>query len=157
MRSRPVQSESAKALVWGIFPEGAPSLLKDLLVFLATFSVFFAFLAVTRYWLTSVNSRTEIDLRRGALPAYAMFSFMRIAISYVISLVFSVVYGYVAAYNTKAERVMITLLDTLQSIPLLSFLPGVLLTMVALLPRRQFGIELVHTADFFRTGVEYGL
>ena len=142
MRSRPVQSEPAKSLVWGIFPEGAPSLLKDLLVFLATFSVFFAFLAVTRYWLTPVNSRTEIDLRPGALPAYAMFSFMRIAISYVISLVFSIVYGYVAAHSAKAERVMIPLLDTLQSIPLLSFLPGVMLAMVALFPNRQFGIEL---------------
>ena len=142
MRSRPVRSEPAKALVWGIFPEGASSLLKDLLVFLATFSVFFAFLAVTRYWLTPVGSRTEIDLRPRALPAYAMFSFMRIAISYVISLVFSIVYGYVAAYNTKAERVMIPLLDTLQSIPLLSFLPGVMLAMVALFPSRQFGIEL---------------
>jgi len=142
MRSRPVQSEPAKSLVWGIFPEGAPSLLKDLLVFLATFSVFFAFLAVTRYWLTPVNSRTEIDLRPGALPAYAMFSFIRIAISYVISLVFSIVYGYVAAHSAKAERVMIPLLDTLQSIPLLSFLPGVMLAMVALFPNRQFGIEL---------------
>jgi NitT/TauT family transport system permease protein len=142
MRSRPVQSEPAKALVWGIFPEDAPSLLKDLPVFLATFSVFFAFLAVTRYWLTPVNSRTEIDLRPGALPAYAMFSFMRIAISYVISLVFSIVYGYVAAHSAKAERVMIPLLDTLQSIPLLSFLPGVMLAMVALFPNRQFGIEL---------------
>jgi NitT/TauT family transport system permease protein len=142
MTSRRVQSEPAKALVWGIFPQGAPSLLKDLLVLLATFSVFFAFLTVTRYWLTPVSSRTEIDLRPGALPAYAMFSVMRIAISYVISLVFSIVYGYVAAYNAKAERLMIPLLDTLQSIPLLSFLPGVMLAMVALFPSRQFGIEL---------------
>ncbi len=33
------------------------------------------------------------------------------------------------------------LFDTLQSIPVLSFLPGVMLAMVALFPRRQFGIE----------------
>jgi NitT/TauT family transport system permease protein len=142
MRSRAGRRDPAKALAWGLFPEGAPSLLKDLLVFLATFSVFFAFLTVTRYWLTPVNARTEIDLRPGALPAYAMFSVMRIAISYVLSLVFSIVYGYVAAYNAKAERVLIPLLDTLQSIPLLSFLPGVMLAMVALFPSRQFGIEL---------------
>jgi NitT/TauT family transport system permease protein len=142
MRSRPAQRDPAKALVWGIFPEGAPSLLKDLPIFLAAFSVFYAFLAVAQYWLTPVSSQTEIDLRPGALPAYAMFSVMRIAIAYVISLVFSIVYGYVAAYNAKAERFMIPLLDTLQSIPVLSFLPGVMLAMVALFPRRQFGIEL---------------
>ena len=66
-----------------------------------------------------------------------MFSVMRIAISYVISLVFSVAYGYIAAYNAKAERVLIPLLDTLQSIPVLSFLPGVMLAMIALFPGRQ--------------------
>ena len=37
---------------------------------------------------------------------------------------------------------MIPLLDTLQSIPVLSFLPGVMLAMVALFPSRQVGIEL---------------
>ncbi len=52
------------------------------------------------------------------------------------------VYGYVAAYNAKAERFMIPLLDTLQSIPVLSFLPGVMISMVALFPTRQLGIEL---------------
>src|ERR1700682_6303333 len=136
------QRDPAKTLAWGIFPQGAPSLLKDLPIFLAAFSVFYAFLAVTRSWLTPVSSQTEIDLRPGALPAYAMFSVMRIAISYVITIVFSIGYGYLAAYNAKAERVMIPLLDTLQSIPVLNFLPGVMLAMVALFPRRQFGIEL---------------
>ena len=37
---------------------------------------------------------------------------------------------------------MIPLLDTLQSIPVLSFLPGVMLAMVALFPTRQLGVEL---------------
>jgi NitT/TauT family transport system permease protein len=38
--------------------------------------------------------------------------------------------------------IMIPLLDILQSIPVLSFLPGVMLAMVALFPHSQFGIEL---------------
>ena len=37
---------------------------------------------------------------------------------------------------------MIPLLDVLQSIPVLSFLPGVMLAMVALFPGRQLGVEL---------------
>ena len=37
---------------------------------------------------------------------------------------------------------MVPLLDTLQSIPVLSFLPGVMLAMVALFPTRQMGVEL---------------
>jgi NitT/TauT family transport system permease protein len=139
---RPVQLESAKALVWGFFPHEAPSMLKELPIFLAAFSIFYAFLAMARYWLTPLSSQAEISLSPGALPMYAMFSVTRIAISYFISLIFAVVYGYVAAYNPRAERVMIPLLDTLQSIPVLSFLPGVMLAMVALFPRRQLGIEL---------------
>ncbi|HXC43458.1 MAG TPA: ABC transporter permease subunit, partial [Candidatus Dormibacteraeota bacterium] len=47
-----------------------------------------------------------------------------------------------AAYNPRAERFMIPLLDVLQSIPVLSFLPGVMLAMVALFPGRQLGVEL---------------
>ncbi|MGB9069342.1 MAG: ABC transporter permease subunit [Candidatus Acidiferrales bacterium] len=142
MRSRHPQRDPAGRRLWGSFPENVPSLLRDLPIFLAAFSVFYAFLATARYWFTPVSSQTEIDLRPGALVEYAMFSVMRIAIAYGISLVFSIVYGYVAAYNAKAERLMIPLLDTLQSIPVLSFLPGVMLAMVALFPSRQFGIEL---------------
>src|ERR1700726_802799 len=142
--SRPHFSKTfSKTLVWGlVVPPGAPSFLKDLPTFLAAFSIFYAFLAVAHYWLTPISPHSEIDLRPGALPGYALFSVARIAISYFIALVFSIAYGYVAAYNAKAERIMIPLLDTLQSIPVLSFLPGVMLAMVALFPRRQLGIEL---------------
>ena len=76
------------------------------------------------------------------MPKYALYSVLRIAFAYGISLVFTLIYGYVAAYNRKAERFMIPLLDTLQSIPVLSFLPGVMISMVALFPTRQLGVEL---------------
>jgi NitT/TauT family transport system permease protein len=51
-----------------------------------------------------------------------LFSVLRIAVAYFLSFVFTLVYGYIAAYNRKAERFMVPLLDTLQSIPVLSFL-----------------------------------
>ncbi len=84
----------------------------------------------------------SIDLSPTALPKYALFSVVRLSAAYVISLGFTLVYGYVAAYNARAERFLIPLLDTLQSIPVLSFLPGVMLAMVALFPSRQLGVEL---------------
>jgi NitT/TauT family transport system permease protein len=142
MKWRPAHGEPAGALTWGNFPQYIPSLLRDLPILLAAFSVFYAFLAMARHWFAPVTSQVEIDLRPGALFEYSMFSVTRIAIAYAMSLVFSIGYGYVAAYNAKAERLMIPLLDTLQSIPVLSFLPGVMLAMVALFPSRQFGIEL---------------
>jgi NitT/TauT family transport system permease protein len=140
--SRAARVPHRHALTWGVIPHGAQSLLRDLPIFLGGFSVFYALLVVARYWFMPIRAEAVIDLRPTALPAYAMFSIVRIAIAYAISLVFSIVYGYVAAYNARAERVMIPLLDTLQSIPVLSFLPGVMLAMIALFPGRQLGIEL---------------
>src|SRR5260370_21691764 len=71
-----------------------------------------------------------------------MISVASLTVAYAIRLVISLIYGYVAAHNAKAERLMIPLLDTLQSIPVLCFLPGVMISMVALFPRKQFGLEL---------------
>jgi NitT/TauT family transport system permease protein len=136
------QPAQSKALVWGRLPSDAASLVKDLPIVLAVFCVFYALLAMARYWFTPVSAQAEINLAPGALPGYALYSVVRIAIAYVLSVVFSIVYGYIAAYNPRAERVMIPLLDTLQSIPVLSFLPGVMLAMIALFPGRQMGIEL---------------
>src|SRR5690348_18043663 len=114
---RTLQRRPEKNLTWGIFPHFSPSILKDVPIFLASFSIFYAFLAVAHYWLTPYSPQANIDLRPSVLPEYAMFSVIRVAIAYFISLVFSIAYGYVAAYNPRAERVMIPLLDTLQSIP----------------------------------------
>ncbi len=76
------------------------------------------------------------------LPVYAAYSLLRITVAYFLSLAFTLAYGYIAAYNARAERIMIPLLDILQSIPVLSFLPGVMLAMVALFPHHQLGVEL---------------
>jgi NitT/TauT family transport system permease protein len=63
-------------------------------------------------------------------------------VAYFLSLAFAVGYGYIAAYTPRVEAVMIAALDILQSIPVLSFLPGVMLAMAALFPSRQLGLEL---------------
>jgi len=105
-------------------------------------AIFYGLLSFARYNAGPPSAQAEIELRLSVLPRYALFSFLRIAIAYFISLGFTLVYGYVAAYNAKAERFMIPLLDTLQSIPVLSFLPGVMLSMMALFPTRQLGAEL---------------
>jgi NitT/TauT family transport system permease protein len=82
----------------------------------------------------------EIDLSPSALPWYALLSLGRMAASYVLSIAFSLVYGYFAGHNRSAERIMMPILDVLQSVPLLSFLPVVLLILTTILPQR-LGIE----------------
>ncbi len=125
-----------------IIPERAWSLLTDLLIFGAGLAVFYAVLSIARAWLGPITPAVEISRDPTALPGYAARSLLRITVAYVLSLIFTLVYGYAAAYNAKAERIMIPLLDILQSIPVLSFLPGVMLAMVALFPRHQLGVEL---------------
>ena len=123
-------------------PVGATSLARELPIVLGGIGLFYSVIAFARYWSGPVNSQAEISLHPAALPKYALFSVLRLAIAYIFSFVFTLVYGYVAAYNRKAERFMIPLLDTLQSIPVLSFLPGVMISMAALFPSRQLGVEL---------------
>lgn len=77
----------------------------------------------------------EISLSPKALPWYALLSVGRMAAAYFLSLLFSLSYGYAAARNRAARLVLMPLLDVLQSIPILSFLPVVLLSFNALLPK----------------------
>jgi len=127
---------------WGAFPTRVPSLAADLPVVLAGLALFYGLLSLGRYWAGPVNPQPHISLAPAALPVYALFSVARLAVAYGFSLAFTLVYAYVAAHNARAERVMIPLLDTLQSIPVLSFLPPVMVSMVALFPTRQLGVEL---------------
>ena len=60
-----------------------------------------------------------------SLPLYALFSVMRIGIAYLLSLIFAVSYGYIAAHNPRVEAWMIAVLDILQSIPVSASAAGV--------------------------------
>ncbi|MGB2605124.1 MAG: ABC transporter permease subunit [Candidatus Sulfotelmatobacter sp.] len=128
--------------LWSQLPSIEASHLPDVIMFGAGIALFYAVVTVGRSWLGPFTPTVEISRSVWALPAYAGYSLLRITIAYILSLAFTLVYGYVAAYNPRAERFMIPLLDVLQSIPVLSFLPGVMLAMVALFPGRQLGVEL---------------
>ena len=114
----------------------------DLSVAAALLAGFYAILWVAKFWFSSAIPEVEIYRSPSHLPLYAFYSVVRIFVAYALSLLFAVVYGYTAAYNKHLEALMIATLDILQSIPVLSFLPGVMLAMMSLFPSRQMGIEL---------------
>ena len=116
--------------------------LLDLVVFGAVLAAIEGLFLIARYWFGAVTPAAEISRSPRALPLYAFYSVVRIAVAYLLSLIFAVAYGYIAAYNLRLQGLMLALLDVLQSIPVLSFLPGVMLAMVALFPTRQLGLEL---------------
>jgi NitT/TauT family transport system permease protein len=89
-----------------------------------------------------LRPHVEIDLSPLALPYYTFLSLSRGLFAYCLSLAFTLVYGYWAAKDARARRVLLPLLDVLQSIPVLGFMPGVLLALVATFPGSNFGLEL---------------
>jgi NitT/TauT family transport system permease protein len=103
---------------------------------------FYGVMRIATYWFGHAQPEITISLSPKALPLYAFYSVVRIGLAYLLSLVFAIGYGYVAAYNKRLEALMLAGLDILQSIPVLSFLPGVMLAMVALFPTRQIGVEM---------------
>jgi NitT/TauT family transport system permease protein len=114
----------------------------DVTVAAVCLAAFYGVLQIARFWMSRAQPQFIVSLAPSSLPLYAFYSVVRIGLAYVLSLVFAIAYGYVAAYNKRAESLMIAALDILQSIPVLSFLPGVMLAMVALIPTRQLGVEL---------------
>jgi len=114
----------------------------DLCVAAIALACFFAVVQLAKYWFGRPVPEIVISLSPRALPLYAFYSIVRIGLAYLLSLLFAVAYGYIAAYNRRIEALMIAGLDILQSIPVLSFLPGVMLAMVALFPTRQIGVEM---------------
>ena len=114
----------------------------DLGVAFCGLALFFAVLHIARYWLGTPEPVVPISHSARALPLYAFYSMFRIGIAYLLSLTFAIAYGYTAARMPRIEAWMIAVLDVLQSIPVLSFLPPVVLAMVSLIPGRQLGIEL---------------
>ncbi len=107
----------------------------------ALLALFYAILWIAKFWFSTAIPEVEILRSPSHLPLYAFYSVVRIFLAYVLSLLFAVAYGYTAAYNKRVETLLIATLDILQSIPVLSFLPGVMLAMMSLFPSRQLGIE----------------
>jgi NitT/TauT family transport system permease protein len=114
----------------------------DLCIAAIGLACFYAVIRIAMFWAGRPEPEIVVSLSPSALPHYAFYSIVRIGLAYLLSLLFAITYGYIAAYNRSAEKFMIAVLDILQSIPVLSFLPPVMLAMIALFPTRQLGVEM---------------
>jgi NitT/TauT family transport system permease protein len=121
----------------------------DLLVIVTGAAILYGLVMMGRQWTGVHRPLVEIDLSPWALPKYTFFSMMRGLIAYAISLVFTLAYAFWAAKDSRAEKVLIPLLDILQSIPVLGFMPGLVLALVALFPHSNLGLELAAVLMIF--------
>jgi NitT/TauT family transport system permease protein len=82
-----------------------------------------------------------ISLDPWRLPEYALRTVLRMVCALVASLVFSLAYAAVAAKSRQGEKILIPVLDILQSVPILGFLSITVTGFIALFPGRLLGVE----------------
>lgn len=88
-----------------------------------------------------VGQSIDIDLDPSNLPRYALRTISRIFIALCISLLFTFTVGTLAAKNAQAERILIPMIDILQSVPVLSFLAITVVGFIRLFPGSLLGPE----------------
>ena len=136
---RSLRTRAGSPLVWGqsgavmaFYHSGA---LADIVIILGILGIFYGITQVGHEWAGVLRPTVLIDLSFRALPRYTFFSLVRGLAAYCISFLFTIVYGYWAAKDRLAERLLVPILDILQSIPVLGFMPGVVPALAGLLHR----------------------
>lgn len=135
-------------------------LLADILVVCFVATLLYAILDVADEWKAPFRAETQIDLSFWKLPQYTLYSLARGSVAMLFSLVFSIAYATWAYYDTRARKVLLPMLDILQSIPVLGFMPGLVLALVFLFPSSNFGLELscvlmIFTAQVWNMAFSY--
>jgi NitT/TauT family transport system permease protein len=132
---------------WGLPLIAWPSRLRPNFWDLAALPIVLALIALVAWGgeAMSVHYRVgealPISLDPLRLPEYALRTVLRMAWALVASLVFSLAYAALAAKSRQAEKILIPVLDILQSVPILGFLSITVTGFIALFPGRLLGVE----------------
>jgi NitT/TauT family transport system permease protein len=89
----------------------------------------------------SAPQSTAISLNYAMLPSYALRTTLRMLAAMVASLLFTFTYATWAAKSPRAERILIPILDVLQSVPVLGFLSFTVTFFLGLFPGSTLGVE----------------
>src|SRR5262249_14907663 len=118
--------------LWGNPPpdEGRRTVLVDLLLAVGIVCILMGLFQMAGSATGEHTEIAKIDLSPWSLPLYTFFSLMRGLIAFGFSVLFTLIVGYWAAKDKLAGRVLVPLLDVLQSIPVLGFMPGLVLALV---------------------------
>ncbi|GJQ13551.1 hypothetical protein GpartN1_g5342.t1 [Galdieria partita] len=129
---RPVRIDQKRKFSWN-----------DFFLVLVLVAVVYAVVSTFSHVFAGISpSEHAISTNPKSLPWYALQSTLRIFLAYIISLLFALVYAYLAYRVEFAAQFLLLVLDILQSIPLLSFLPGVVLGIIYLFPGQRIGEEI---------------
>jgi NitT/TauT family transport system permease protein len=124
----------------------------DLMVFAALLALLFGLLrlapALNAPFLPKTAAST-VSTDPANLPYYAVRSLLRMFIALILSLVFTFVYATAAARLPRAEKVLIPVLDILQSVPVLGFLTVTVTAFINLFPGSELGLEFASIFAIF--------
>lgn len=134
-------------------PKVRRSLLADVVLVLVVAGLLTAILDVADEWRAPFQAETQIDLSFWKLPQYTLYSLARSWVAMGLSFVFGILYASWAYYDRRARIVLLPALDILQSIPVLGFMPGLVLALVTLFPKSNFGLELACVLMIFTAQV----
>lgn len=129
-----------------------PVVLADIALLCGTFGLLYLIAKVGSGFFVAFRPPAitpKISLSTSMLPYYAGRSILRMFIALVASTLFTFAYGYAAARVALAERILVPLLDILQSVPVLGFLSITVTTFIALFPGSLFGLELASIFAIF--------
>lgn len=87
------------------------------------------------------GEQLAISLKPTALIGYSLLTTARMFIALFFSTLFSIFIGTLAAKSKKAERLIIPLIDILQSVPVLGYLSFTVTAFIAVFPHSMLGPE----------------
>jgi NitT/TauT family transport system permease protein len=90
----------------------------------------------------SISHPPRFSISLSHLPYYAFCSFYRMLAAYIISLIFSIIYGLAATRGRLWERILIPAVDIAQSVPVVGFFPAAVFFFVALAHGSRLGVEM---------------
>lgn len=100
-----------------------------------------------------VGKPIEISLSPTKLPEYAVNTVLRMFIALFFSLLFTFIVAPLAAKNKQAEKLLIPLIDVLQSIPILGMLSITIVLFIQLFPNSYLGPECAAIFAIFTSQV----
>lgn len=128
----------------------------DAAVFLAVALLIFAIYRLTNQIdapIQDIATPATFDTNPALLPYYAARSLLRMFAALIASTIFTFLYATLAAKSRRAEKILIPLLDILQSVPVLGFLSVTLTMWLALFPGSEIGVELAAIFAIFTSQV----
>jgi NitT/TauT family transport system permease protein len=116
---------------------------RDLWALLLVMAIFFlvadSFKTMDMKITPEIHAPISLDIEN--LPRYILQTTMRLLIGIVISVIFAIIYATIAAKNATLEKILVPLLDILQSVPVLGYISFTVTGFINLFAGSTLGVE----------------